>query len=203
MIFQPQETPKPEKRRLPLTGRSPGRRLMKLRKLSKLAVAVSLVAGMVSAGGVQSLAAEGVYIDAVGPEESVTETYEDITDGECGLEADVLEGAAVTVTTGTITVDDTNDWNAVGVTGDIGTDSSLNITTGDIVVSSTTGNALGASFEDAWDGSYEGSELGELTLSTGDITATGSEGAAGIEIYSNDCYFHFSSPPFGKILCRF
>ncbi|MBQ1400191.1 MAG: hypothetical protein IIY83_06665, partial [Lachnospiraceae bacterium] len=132
---------------------------MKLRRFAKLAVATSLVAGLVSAGGVQSLA-YGADISAQGPDESFTASYGDITDSEYGLTGDVYGGASVTVDAGTVTVtsDDEYDYAyAYGIYAEIGTDSSLDITTGDITATSG-GYAYGVEVEDYYDSSYQGTE---------------------------------------------
>ena len=108
---------------------------MKLKKFAKLAVATSLVAGLVSAGGVQSLAASGVTIDASGPEESQTiEDIGDIEDDEIGLALYLEEGAEVTVGAGDITIDQDDNYRAYGINVNAEDDSSATVTTGDISV---------------------------------------------------------------------
>ena len=161
---------------------------MKLRRFAKLAVATSLVAGLVSAGGIQSLA-YGADISAQGPDESFTASYGDITDSEYGLTGDVYEGASVTVEAGNITVVSEED-DAYGVAAEIGTDSSLAVTTGDILVTSDE-YACGVEVEDNYyDSSYQGTEQGSFTLVSGNITAEGGEDACALYVGSDGGYFN-------------
>ena len=161
---------------------------MKLKRFAKLAVAASLVAGLVSAGGVQSLAYVGVDASAQGPDESFTAEYGDIADDPYGVMGDVSEGASVTVGMGNITVVSEED-HAYGVAAEIGTDSSLAVTTGDILVTSDE-YAYGVEVEDNYDSSYQGTEQGSFTLVSGNITAEGGEDATALYVGSDDGYFN-------------